>query len=120
MRNRGRPKAIIDWEQVGQMLMAGCSGVQSAAALGIDITTLSKHCVDENNMNISDFTKLKRAKGDAYLLAAQYNLALKDKNPTMLIWLGKQRLEQRDKRDLAIEGEIDIRIGFATLEKDGE
>ena len=31
------------------------------------------------------------------LKAAQYQLAIKDKNPTMLIWLGKVRLGQREQ-----------------------
>ena len=38
----------------------------------------------------------KKAHGDGLLHAAQFSKAYKEKNSTMLIWLGKQRLNQKD------------------------
>jgi len=97
-----RPKAKIDWEQAGKLIAAGCDGVQVAAYFGIMPDTLYFRCETDNKQGFSDFLREKRAKGDALLYATQYELALKDKNPTMLVWLGKQRLGQREKQDTDI------------------
>ena len=107
----GRPKAHIDWEKAGKMIMAGCDGVQCAAYFGIDPETFYLRCKSDNNIGFSEFLRQKRAKGDAMILAAQFDAALTDKNTTMLVWLGKQRLGQRDKQDTDITSAGDkIRI----------
>jgi hypothetical protein len=94
-----RPKAIIDWDKAGEMIAAGCDGVQVAAFFGIKPDTLYFRCEQDNKRGFSEFLREKRASGDAAILKAQFDLALKDKNPTMLVWLGKQRLGQREKQD---------------------
>lgn len=95
----GRPKAFIDWNKVEQMIIAGCDGVQCAAYFGVDPETFYLRCQKDNNVGFSNFLRQKRAKGEAMILAAQFESALVDKNTTMLVWLGKQRLGQRDKHD---------------------
>jgi len=95
----GRPKAHIDWEQAGKLIAAGCDGVQVAAYFGIHPNTLYLACEKYQKISFSDYLQTKRAKGDAMLLARQYEVAYTDKNPTMLVWLGKQRLGQREKQD---------------------
>ena len=97
-----RPKAIIDWDKAGEMIAAGCDGVQVAAYFGIHPDTLYMACEKELKMGFSAYLQTKRASGDAALLKAQFDLALKDKNPTMMVWLGKQRLGQREKQDTDI------------------
>ena len=94
-----RPKAKIDWEQAGKLIAAGCDGVQVAAYFGIHPNTLYLACEKYQKIGFSDYLQTKRAKGDAMLLARQYEVAYTDKNPTMLVWLGKQRLGQREKQD---------------------
>jgi hypothetical protein len=93
----GRPKAHIDWGEVGRLLQAGCDGVQCAAYFGIDENTLYNRSKDDNNISFSDFLRQNRMKGDALLYAKQFECALKDKDRGMLIWLGKQRLGQKEK-----------------------
>ncbi len=94
-----RPKAKIDWDHAGKLIAAGCDGVQVAAYFGIKPDTLYFRCEQDNKQGFSEFLREKRAKGDALLYATQYELAIKEKNPTMLVWLGKQRLGQREKQD---------------------
>jgi hypothetical protein len=90
----------INWETIDGMLIAGCNGTQCAAAIGIHPETLYNRCKDERGMGFSDYSQAKRAHGDGLLHAAQFQKAYKDKNPTMLIWLGKQRLNQKENDQL--------------------
>lgn len=94
----GRNKIKIDWKKVDNALMAGSNGVQVAAMLGIHYDTLANACQREHKTNFSDYLQAKREKGNNLLLNKQYELAMKG-DRGMLIWLGKQRLNQSDKKD---------------------
>jgi hypothetical protein len=93
-----RPKAKIEWDRVGQMLEAGCSGVGIAGVLGIDEATLRKRCLKDLKISFSEFSQQKKAKGDDLIRLKQFDLAMKG-DKTLLIWLGKQRLEQAERQD---------------------
>jgi hypothetical protein len=93
----GRKKANIDWGKVDQMLMAGCNGVEVAASIGIHPDTLYLRCEEDNNMGFSQYSAAKKASGDRLLKMKQFDLAVKG-DRTMLVWLGKQRLGQSDKK----------------------
>lgn len=92
----GRPKAIIDWEKVSQLIMGGCNATQVAARLGIDRDTLYNRCQTDLFMDFSAYFQEKRESGNVNIHLAQYELAVKNKNATMLIWLGKQRCDQKE------------------------
>lgn len=102
----------VNWEQVDSMLVAGCNGVQCAAALGMHPDTLYKYCEQEKKSSFSAYLQLKRSHGDGLLHAAQFKKAYKDGNPTMLIWLGKQRLNQKENSN-----EDDLHHNLASLLK---
>jgi hypothetical protein len=90
----------IDWKLIEQLLMAGCSGVQAAAYIGVHENTLYKRCKLDNGVEFVAFQQEKRAKGDTLLHSAQFDKAYKDKDTSMLIWLGKNRLGQKDKSEV--------------------
>ncbi len=96
----------IDWGRVEKLLMAGCSGVEIASYLGIHHDTLYTACEREKGMLFSAFSLTFRQKGDSLLRETQYNVAIGDEtrdiapDKSMLIWLGKNRLEQSDKQDI--------------------
>lgn len=94
---KGQHYKIIDWSKVEQMIIQGCNGVQVAASIGITTDTLYLRCIEENKINFPVYFQERRAKGDSYIHQAQYQKALKEKNTTMLIHLGKHRLDQKDK-----------------------
>lgn len=91
----GHPGYEIDWNKVDYLLEAGCLGTQIAASLGISADTLYNHCMREKGVNFSAYLKEKRAKGDSSLHLKQYEMAM-DGNTTMLLWLGKNRLNQKE------------------------
>ena len=95
----GRPKSDINWDRVDELLMAGCPGTHIAMHLGIAPETLYRRCLEENNINFEGYSRDKKKSGDDLLREHQYRkaLGLTDKGDnTLLIWLGKQRLEQRE------------------------
>lgn len=89
-----RPRLEIDTDQVTKLAALDCTNAEIAAVVGISIGTLERRCRQE----IAD----GREQGKASLRRKQWEIAMKG-NPTMLIWLGKQRLGQTDKQDLSMQ-----------------
>ena len=102
--------AHIDWDVVVEYLMAGCSGVEVAAQLGIHENTLYQRCKTDLGVEFVAFKQEKQASGDSILKKVQFEAAIKDKDRSMLIWLGKQRLGQKEKgeQDIKVDGGINI------------
>jgi AraC-like DNA-binding protein len=103
MAKTGRTPAVINWDTVGQMLEADCKTVDIAAQLGISNDTLTRRCKRDLGVTFTVFSQQKRSRGDNLLRAAQFKAAMEG-NTTMLIWLGKQRLNQSDKAELTGKG----------------
>ena len=97
--NAGRKKIIINWARVDAALKAGANGVQCAAMLGISFDTLSRRTNEEKNADFADYMREKREAGNEALLKAQYEGAIGG-DRGLLIWLGKQRLNQTDKKEI--------------------
>jgi len=96
MAKTGRTPAVIDWDTVGKLLEADCSGESIAAQFGVHRTTLYNRCKADLGLTFSTFSQQKKMLGDNLLRAKQYQTAMSG-NVTMQIWLGKQRLGQTDK-----------------------
>lgn len=94
-RKRGKPQITIDWHKVDRFLESGCTGTEIAGSFGCHPDTLYKQCEDEKGMLFSAYAAQKRGSGDSLIRAAQMRLALTG-NSSMLIWLGKNRLGQKD------------------------
>jgi hypothetical protein len=107
----------IDWEIVDDLLIAGCDGTQIAAFLGCHEDTLYIRCQDEKKMGFSAYKAQKRSIGDIALLKAQYEKAVKEKDNTMLIFLGKARLNQSDKQQIELSGNPEAPVTFQLDER---
>jgi hypothetical protein len=97
--NAGRKKIVINWARVDSALKAGANGVQVAAMLGISFDTLSRRTNEEKNADFAAYMREKREAGNEELLKAQYEGAIGG-DRGLLIWLGKQRLNQTDKKEI--------------------
>ena len=111
----GRPRIEIDWEQAAKMFESGAKVRGVAARIGCDEDTLAKRCREDLKTDLSEFRQQKRAKGDQLLEETQFRLAVGYRdgngnwyapNPTLLIWLGKQRLGQADKSETKADVEM--------------
>jgi hypothetical protein len=102
-------KIPINWKSVDDLLIAGCSGVEIAANMGIHFDTLYDRTREEKGVPFSLYSLEKRQKGDSLLRAVQFAKAMKQDN-MMLIWLGKNRLKQTDGQQLD-KPENDLVIG---------
>ena len=109
-KKAGRAEITIDWKQVENLLMAGCSGAEIAASLGMHPETLYDRVVKEFKISFTDYSYKYKQKGDSLLKAKQFESAIKDKNIPMQIWLGKQRLGQKDKTDLEVNSVSKVHI----------
>jgi len=91
----GRPLKKIDWKEVDRLLENGCLGTEVAACFGMHPNTFYNRVEKECGCRFSDYQQQKRSKGDSALRSKQVEVALAG-DKTMLIWLGKQRLKQRE------------------------
>jgi hypothetical protein len=115
-KTAGRPKAKIDWLLVDKYLQADCKGVEVAAAIGVAPITLYRNCKRENKVNFEAYLQEKKAHGNTMLRVKQFQLALAG-DKTMLIWLGKQRLNQTDRQAIDHAGSIGIGPSYADMRK---
>ena len=90
-----RPEKPIDWKRVDLLLMAGCLGTEIASNFDMHPDTLYKRIEQEYGMGFTAYSSSKKQQGDSILRAKQYEKAL-EKDNTMLIWLGKNRLGQKE------------------------
>lgn len=95
----GRPQKIIDWSIVEKLLEAGCSGAQIAPHFNIIPDTLYTRALDHYGVPFSVIQGELCSKGDSHIKLTQYLKAIGESTAgdnTMLVWLGKQRLKQRE------------------------
>lgn len=90
-----RPEKLIDWEKVDKLLIAGCMGTEIAPHFDMHVQTFYNKVLEQYKMCFTEYSALKRQQGDSILRAKQYEKAMKLDN-TMLIWLGKNRLGQKE------------------------
>lgn len=86
----------IDWEKVNDLLIAGCTGVEVADFFGMHRETFYDRVMRKLGMPFSEYKAILHSKGDALIREAQFKKALKKQDNVMLIWLGKQRLGQKE------------------------
>lgn len=92
----GRPKKPISKRQFEELCKIQCTEAEICAVLDVDDMTLSSWCEKEYGLKFSEVFRQKREGGKTSLRRAQWLAATSDRNSTMLIWLGKQRLGQKE------------------------
>jgi len=96
----GRPRLVIDKDLLENLASIQCTMNEMASVLGCSVDTLER--------NYADTIKKGKDHGRASLRRLQWQGA-QGGNPTMLIWLGKQVLEQKDKIEQQHTGEVAIK-----------
>jgi AraC-like DNA-binding protein len=96
-----RPRKKIDADMVRKLAAIDCTIAEIAATLDCSRDTLERR--------FRDVIDQGRERGKVSLRRRQFELASSG-NATMLIWLGKQRLGQKDTQEVEHGGDILIRV----------
>ncbi len=92
-----RPKKVVDWKKVDELLIAGCLGTEIAAHFDMHHDTFYRKVEEHYGIGFTAYSAEKKAIGVSCIRKAQYDKAVNDKDNTMLIWLGKIRAGQREE-----------------------
>lgn len=92
-RGPGRPPLDLDKTQLEMLAKLQCTYEEIAAVMGCSVRTLER--------NFVALIEKGREDGKASLRRMQFKKALEG-NPTMLIWLGKQHLNQADQQEIRV------------------
>lgn len=103
----GRPPAAIDLDLVYRAAAIGCSKDEIAALLPHARSTFYEHL--KNDPALEETIQAGLAVGKATLRRLQWKGATEG-NPTMLIWLGKQMLGQKDKAEISGDENAPLRV----------
>ena len=106
----GRPRVKIDYEAVEKLASIGCTQEEIADFLGCSVRTLLR------NGKFCQTYKRGISHSKRSLRRMQFDKASKG-NTTMLIWLGKQMLGQREKVEQTMTHEIEDLTPLADLLK---
>jgi len=92
-----------EFEQLVNMIRIQCTRDEICDILNVSETTLNRRIKEQGIEGVDNFEALYKkhqGEGKASLRRAQWKAA-QDGNPTMLVWLGKQMLGQKDKQELS-------------------
>lgn len=93
-QKRGRPQKEIDVDKLRSLAAIHCTDEEIASVLQISVDTLSRR--KKEDPAVLEALEGGRNQGKASLRRLQWELA-KKLNPSMLIFLGKNLLKQRDR-----------------------
>ncbi len=96
-RRVGRPRLELCEEDILRMAQTGLTDDEIAHILDISVSTLH---------NFRAVLKRGRADLAQSIKRTQLEVALKERDKTMLIWVGKQYAKQKDKQDVEHSGEV--------------
>lgn len=99
----GRPKKQLTEEEYSrliEMIRIQCTQAEICRIYKMDEDTLNRIISERGDAeNFSELYKKNQDEGKASLRRMQWKAA-EGGNPTMLVWLGKQVLGQRDKQEI--------------------
>jgi hypothetical protein len=108
----GRPPFELsdaDFEKLINMIRIQCTQNEICGIFGVTDKTLNEALRRRDQPGFSELYKKHQDEGRASLRRAQWKAA-QDGNPTMLVWLGKQMLGQRDKQEIEHKGGLNITL----------
>ncbi|MEB3218967.1 MAG: hypothetical protein VKN72_22405 [Nostocales cyanobacterium 94392] len=97
----GRPRIEIDWKEFDKLCGLQCTLEEIAGWFNCSIDTIENRVKEVHGITFSEYFSQKRASGRISLRRKQYESAMSG-NTALLIWLGKQYLNQSDKQDQTV------------------
>ena len=93
-----RPKKEIDQIEFEKLCVLQCTEDEICDWFDVTDKTLTKWCKETFKKSFSDIFKVKKGKGKISLRRMQWKLA--ENNVAMAIFLGKQYLNQTDRKEI--------------------
>lgn len=105
----GAPRKEIDWKIFDGLCSIQCTLEEIAAMFDCSVDNIERKVKEQHKMTFAEYYKLKSGNGKVSLRRRQFKAAM-DGNTSMLIWLGKQHLGQKDKSevDSKVNGQQEI------------
>jgi len=110
-KKMGRPRKEVNWEEFDKLCAIQCTEEEIAAWYDMTIDTLNARCKEEYGQTFSEVYAQKRQEGFSSLRRYQFKRATGGSD-TMLIWLGKQYLGQKDKHELGLPDLVKIMVVY--------
>ena len=103
----GRPRKEIDFVQFEKLCSLQCTQKEIAAFFEISHDTLSDRCKEQYGMTFEDVYAEKSQSGKIAVRRAQMQAAMAG-DRTMLVWLGKNMLGQKDAHQVEHKGTVNV------------
>ena len=110
----GRPLHQLDYETLDNLCEIMCTAEEIANILNIDRDTLSAALKRDGHGGFSAYYKKMSSDGKRSLRRVQHEQALKG-NTTMMVWLGKQYLDQTDKQNIDLNANVNVNFNKVYL-----
>lgn len=111
----GRPQIEINWTAFDKLCLLQCTLEEIASFFNCSVDTIERAVKRDKGFGFAEYYKKKSAGGKSSLRRKQMEVALSG-NTTMLIWLGKQYLEQKDKTAQELSGPNGAPIKTANID----
>lgn len=99
----GQRKGKVSKEAVRDLAVIGCTDAEIQRILGVGNEKFEKHRETVNEARANLNRSIKRT---------QLEVALKNKDRAMLIWVGKQYCGQRDKTEAEVHGDVNLEVSL--------
>lgn len=91
----GRPPVDFDWQLFERLCTYPLKNSDIAHIMGVSVDTISRLCKKQKGVTFAQYKEEKQAGFKLMIMQKQLEVA-KSGNVAMLIWLGKQYLDQMD------------------------
>jgi len=115
--NAGRPVFELPLKEFKDLCKLHCTLIEIAGWYDVEPETIERALKRQLNMNYQEAFKKYSAAGKISLRRAQWLQATDKMNISMLIWLGKQYLDQRDHVEHSGDQKAPIQLAYARPNK---
>mgnify|MGYP005829264579 FL=1 len=113
-KGASKPLTDKDFQKLLNMVRIQCTMEECCSVLEMSDTTLNRRLKEMEYNNFEDFYKRHNDEGKMSLRRMQWQAAEKG-NSTMLVWLGKQHLNQKDKTETKIHEDRTLTLDLTRI-----
>jgi len=114
MSKMGRPPIEINWDDFDKLCLFQCTLREIATWFDCSEDTIENKVQEVQGMTFSEYYKIKRGHGKIALRRKQFQTAMEGSVP-MLIWLGKNWLDQTDKQNIEVKETVTIQTKLEAI-----